>query len=68
MTAPIAHLVKRLEDKGFLQTKDGKWHFRSIRPLLPLPLKDLIIRYRVILQGYLNYFSFVDNKAQLAKI
>ena len=66
MNAPIKSLIQRLESNGFVQYVDTK----KLRPLVlqsltPLPTINLIIRYRSILNGYLNYYSFVDNKWKL---
>lgn len=69
MTAPILEIVKKLEGKKFLIRKDDKWRPQSIPKFIPLPIKDMIIHYKVILlQGFLNYYSFVDNRKHLAKI
>jgi len=69
MTTPIHLIIKRLAQKNFLKViSQHRW-----RPLYPpiftvLPVKDLIIRYRSILNGYINYFSFADNKPRLKVI
>jgi len=69
MYAPIMDIVKRLEDNGIIQTeKDKQWISQSIPHLISLPVKDIILRYRTILNGYVNYYSFADNKKQLRKI
>jgi hypothetical protein len=34
--------------------------------LTALPLKDIILWFRVILRGFLNYYSFTDNYSKLA--
>jgi hypothetical protein len=68
MTMPTEDIVERLKNKGFL-----KWRHRNLIPqaisrFCLLPIKDIILRFRVILYGYLNYFSFVDNPSGLLKI
>lgn len=68
MTAPVLDIVKRLSEKGYLQIDGGKWKPNSITSLIPLPVRDLILRYRVVLFGYFNYYSFVDNRAKLVKL
>jgi hypothetical protein len=35
---------------------------------LALPSKELIIRYRSIMNGYANYFTFVNNKTKLSRV
>jgi hypothetical protein len=68
MTAPIPEIVNRLEKKGFVKWSQGEWNPQPLRTLLPLPIKDLILRYRVILNGFLNYYSFTDNLPEITKI
>jgi len=68
MTAPMSILVERLRDKGYLEVKHGRWTPKPIPRLLILPIKDLILWYRVILNGFVNYYSFIDNKNDLKKI
>lgn len=68
MTAPIPELTKKLVDKGILKVKEGKWVPRSISSLIPLGIKNIILRYNSIIRGILNYYSFVDNKSRLSKV
>jgi group II intron reverse transcriptase/maturase len=68
MSAPIAKIIERLEQKGFLEGGQGKWKIKSIWKFLPLPMKDMVLRYRAIFNGYNNYYSFVDNKILMSKI
>jgi hypothetical protein len=57
MTAPIPEIVDRLVKKGFAKWAQKKWYPLPIGDLTPLPVKDLILRYRVIMYGFLNYYS-----------
>lgn len=68
MTAPIPEIVERLRSKEFLTIRNNRWAPKSIGNLVALPPKELILRYRTILNGFLNYYSFVDNRKQLNKI
>lgn len=68
MTAPVPELTKKLVDKGILKVKEGKWVPRSISSLIPLEIKNIILRYNSIIRGILNYYSFVDNKSRLSKV
>lgn len=68
MMAPISNILKRFEEKHFIKNKNGR-----LRPICPsqftvLPVRDLIIRYRSILNGYLNYFSFADNRPMFRRV
>ena len=68
MTAPVPELIKKLVEKGILKAREGKWVPRSISSLIPLEIKNIILRYNLIIRGILNYYSFVDNRARLSKI
>lgn len=68
LNAPLPNIVKRLTDKKFLKIKNNKYHPLSIPIFLALPITELIIRYRTILNGLLNYYSFADNRYQFNKI
>lgn len=65
MTMPTEEIINRLKTKGFLSHKSKP---KSCSMFLPLPVKDIILRFRVILYGYLNYFSFIDNPKGLLNI
>lgn len=68
MTAPILEIADRLESKGFLKKKGNRWIPQSMGSLTMMPTKDIILRYRTIMAGFLNYYSFVDNRLRLNKI
>jgi len=68
MTAAIPEIVQRLVDKEFLEWKNLKWKPKSVTKFLPLRPRDIVLRYKSILTGLLNYYSFVDNKPRLAKL
>lgn len=55
-------------DKKFLRVDKGRWIPQSLPELIPLPLKDIILRYRTILNGFINFYSFVDNLNKLKRI
>lgn len=65
MTMPTDEIISRLKKKGFLKDNGQP---KSCGMFLPLPVKDIILRFRVILYGYLNYFSFIDNPRSLLNI
>ena len=68
MSAPIESLIQRLSNNGFLQYEKNKIKPLACRTLALLPTINLIIRYRSILNGYLQYYSFVDNIRKLKMI
>lgn len=68
MKAPIGDVVRRLTNKGFATWENGRIKPLPILKFTTLPLKDLILRWRVMLKGYTNYYSFVDNIYDLQKV
>lgn len=68
MTAPIPNIIDKLENKGFLTKKVNGFRFNRIAQLTVLPEKDIILRYRSIYRGLLNYYQFVDNIKRFLKI
>jgi hypothetical protein len=65
---PTENIITRLKSKGFLTDKKNNISPQAINRFLVLPIKEMILRFRVILYGYLNFFSFVDNPSGLLKI
>ena len=65
---PTTRIINKLIDEGFVRLVNGVWRSISIPYLIPLKVKDIILRYKSVLSGYKNYFSFVDNKHDLRKI
>jgi hypothetical protein len=61
MTAPLSILSQRLHDKGFWKKGGNGPVPKAITKFLAAPVKDLILRYRSILAGFLNYYSFARN-------
>lgn len=68
MDAPIQNLIDKLENKAFLKKKAEKLVPQVILEFTPLPIKELILRFRSILLGILNYYSFADNRHDLRQI
>ena len=68
MKAPISSLCQRLTSKGFIEIRDNKFFAKPVLSLSPLPTKDLILRYRSILNGYTQYYLFADNIKKLRYI
>ena len=75
MNAPIKKIVDKLREKHLLARYHPEgfttiYHHKPayIQSWINVPVKDLIILYRSILAGILNYWSFVDNRASLLKI
>lgn len=68
MTAPIPNLIDKLEKNRFIKLKNDKLIPQTVLDLTPLPMRDLILHYRSVLMGLMNYYSFVDNRPYLRKI
>lgn len=68
LEAPICSIVKRLLEKGFLKKAKGGVKPQPLKQLIPLPIKDLLLRFRAILAGFLNFYCFADNIKALKKI
>ena len=68
MEAPIQTLITKLEKNGFIKIIGDRIKAQVQNTLTLLPIRDLIIRYRSILSGILNYYSFVDNRPKLKTI
>lgn len=71
MNAPIQKLVdqmiaKGIADKGTIS--QGGIIPRPIISLVNLPINDIILKYRSILNEILDYYSFVHNRAMLSHI
>jgi len=68
MNAPLKILAERLREKGFWKpTKTGPVA-QAITRFMSWPIKELILRYRAILNGILQYYSFVNNRGSLAYV
>ena len=68
MTIPLPLITKRLKEKGFWKPGPKGPIPIGITKFIPLSIKELILRFRTILNGYLNYYSFSDNIRSLSYI
>jgi hypothetical protein len=68
MTAPMDSLLKRLKSKGFCKPGTSLYRPLSITSFISWPIKDMILRFRTILAGILNFYSFADNIGSLSYI
>jgi hypothetical protein len=70
MDAPYHWLINKLIDKGIVKIGRVAGGNTGIvpQPILNfsnLPINEIILRYRVILNEVFNYYSFVDNRPRL---
>lgn len=73
MNAPISKLVSKFRDKGLVTWKSKTLNADNLTPepmlkWMNLPIRDIILIYRMILNGILNYYSFPNNKPSLILI
>lgn len=68
MLAPITKIISKLKEKGLASKDPSILKAQHITKFLPLEVTDIINRYNSIVRGYLNYYSFVDNRTRLSKI
>ena len=61
MTAPLQMLGKRLREKGFWRPGPSGPVPKGINKFIAFPIKDLILRFRTIMSGFVNFYSFSDN-------
>jgi len=68
LNAPLNRLFDRLREKGFLDKNTDRFIPLGIPKFLALRPKELVIRYKTILYGFLNYYSFADNRSHLGSL
>lgn len=68
MALPLQSIVHRLVTKGFIERKKKKWVCKTKLNFISLPMRDVILRYRAIYNGFYNYYRFTDNIKQIRKI
>jgi group II intron reverse transcriptase/maturase len=65
MKAPIPRIIKRLCERGFC---DAKGFPRSVERWTILDDDQIVKQFNMVLLGYLGYYSFTDNFAELNRI
>lgn len=71
--APIQEILNKLENSGFIKGYKNKSSRRlipvdAITKLIYLDHQAIILRYNAIINGLLNYYSFVDNLSKFHQI
>jgi group II intron reverse transcriptase/maturase len=66
LECPINRIVERLESQGFIHSADG--HPKAITKWIYMKPEEIILRYNAIMRGYLNYYSFANNRNMLRRI
>lgn len=67
LQAPIRELLDRMVEKGFMKwnEKGDYCHATSLRRVVNLDHATILQYYQMVINGILNYYSFVDNRANL---
>lgn len=66
LEAPVNLLIERLTSQGFYLPE--KRRPKAITKWIYMKPEEILIRYNAILRGYINYYSFVNNKRMLQRI
>ena len=66
--APIEKLLKKLSEQGMCKIRN--FRNRDVRSTsksawVNMPVEDIVLRYNLVWQGILNYYSFAYNRSQL---
>ena len=67
--APYEELRNKMIDKKLITIKKNKnWRINAVTHWIHYTHKEIIYKYNWIINGYLNYYSFVDNKIIFHKL
>ena len=72
MTIPLKDILKKLKTKKLIKLESVVNNPNKFRPVplsipefIPLPPRDIVLRLKTVLLGYLNYYSFADDRPKL---
>ena len=66
--APITKILDKLVSAGFFRMKQGKYNPTRVGRLVNFDMPDILRYYKQVIDGYLNYYTFADNRASLGMI
>lgn len=66
--APIKNILERLTTAGFFQKVANKYKPTRVGKLFNLDMPDILSFYNSVIRGYMNYYSFADNRSSLGMI
>lgn len=66
LDCPINRLVDKLKAQGYAHERDGKP--KAMTKWIHMKPEEIITRYNAVIRGYLNYYSFVNNRNMLQRI
>ena len=66
LECPVKRIVSKLKEQGYAHAADGKP--KAVTKWIYMKPEDIILRYNAVIRGYLNYYSFVNNRNMLREI
>nr|YP_010003156.1 hypothetical protein JXY92_mgp08 [Ulva torta]AZP40264.1 hypothetical protein [Ulva torta] len=66
LECPIKKIVSKLKEQGYAHAADGKP--KAVTKWIYMKPEEIILRYNSVIRGYLNYYSFVNNRNMLREI
>lgn len=66
LECPVNKIVTKLVDQGYAHKSDQKP--KAITKWIYMKPEEIILRYNAVIRGYLNYYSFVNNRNMLQRI
>lgn len=66
--APIKNILEKLTTAGFFQKTDNRYKPTRVGRLFNLDMPNILSFYNSIIRGYMNYYSFADNRSSLGMI
>nr|BBE20954.1 group II intron reverse transcriptase/maturase [Ulva ohnoi] len=66
LECPINKIVGKLINQGYAHAADGKP--KAVTKWIYMKPEEIILRYNAVIRGYLNYYSFANNRNMLQRI
>jgi hypothetical protein len=65
---PMEKILNKLVTAGFFKKIKGKYQPTKVGRLINMDMPDILRYYNSIILGYLNYYTFADNRSSLGMI
>lgn len=66
LECPVNKIVTKLIDQGYAHAADGKP--KAMTKWIYMKPEEIILRYNAVIRGYLNYYSFANNRNMLRRV
>lgn len=66
LECPINKVITKLIDQGYAHAADGKP--KAVTKWIYMKPEEIILRYNAVIRGYLNYYSFANNRNMLQRV